>query len=103
MEANARDATPPREDLGIHGVPNRSGNDDMFRTTPLWGLGQRRFFLHDGCTDDLLKAIQARHSYAGECDDSSHLPCYGPSEANTVLTRFNALSEADKQAILDFL
>jgi hypothetical protein len=35
--------------------------------------------------------------------DERHTPCYGPSEANTVIERFNALSEKDKQAILDFL
>ena len=23
---------------------------DMFRTTPLWGIGQRPFFLHDGAS-----------------------------------------------------
>ena len=26
---------------------------DEFRTAPLWGLGQRIFFLHDGRTSDL--------------------------------------------------
>jgi CxxC motif-containing protein (DUF1111 family) len=82
---------------------------DMFRTTPLWGIGQRRFFLHDGRASDLLVAIQAHFSAASECDDSagSHSgfspACYGPSEANAVITRFNALSVSDKQAILDFL
>jgi hypothetical protein len=28
---------------------------------------------------------------------------YGPSEANAVILRFNALSESARQAILDFL
>jgi CxxC motif-containing protein (DUF1111 family) len=32
---------------------------DEFRTAPLWGLGKRIFFLHDGRTKDLLEAIQA--------------------------------------------
>jgi CxxC motif-containing protein (DUF1111 family) len=27
---------------------------DEFRTAPLWGLGQRIFFLHDGRTNDLV-------------------------------------------------
>ena len=76
---------------------------DMFRTTPLWGVGQRTFFLHDGRTNDLLKAIEAHHSHGSDCDDSSKAACYGPSEANTVINRFHALSQADKQAILDFL
>jgi hypothetical protein len=101
----------PYSDLLIHHMGKGLADDitqgvatgDMFRTTPLWGLGQRRFFLHDGRTDDLLNAIHAHHSPAGDCDDSGHSPCYGSSEANTVIQRFNALSESEKQAILDFL
>jgi hypothetical protein len=30
---------------------------DEFRSVPLWGVGQRLFFLHDGRTSDLLQAI----------------------------------------------
>jgi len=41
---------------------------DMFRTTPLCGIGQRRFVLHDGRTSDLLVAIRAHFSAASECD-----------------------------------
>jgi len=76
---------------------------DMFRTTPLWGVGQRLFFLHDGRTADLLEAIEAHASAANDCDDDRHGGCYGPSEANAVIARFNALSKSDRQAILDFL
>ena len=81
---------------------------DMFRTTPLWGIGQRRFFLHDGRTSDLLVTIRAHFSSASECDASAASSgfgptCVGPSEANTVLARFNTLSVSDQQAILDFL
>ena len=47
---------------------------DEFRTAPLWGLGQRIFFLHDGRTTDLVEAIQAHQS-----DGNSK---FGPSEAN---------------------
>jgi CxxC motif-containing protein (DUF1111 family) len=68
---------------------------DEFRTAPLWGLGKRIFFLHDGRTDDLLDAIQA-HRSAG----SSR---FGPSEANAVIDRFNRLDERDKQDLLNFL
>ena len=43
---------------------------DEFRTTPLWGLGQRLYFLHDGRTSDLMVAIQdhfsAEHSNGGD-------------------------------------
>ena len=78
---------------------------DMFRTTPLWGVGQRRFFLHDGRTNDLMKAIEAHFSPGSECEDrgQSSARCYGPSEANTVISLFRGLSATDKQALLDFL
>ena len=62
---------------------------DEFRTAPLWGLGQRLYFLHDGRTSDLLQAIQA---HAGD-----------GSEANATVDRFNHLSEGAKQNLLNFL
>ena len=101
----------PFSDMLIHHMGKGLADDitqglatgDMFRTTPLWGVGQRIFFLHDGRTNDLLKAIRAHHSQGEDCDGVSHSACYGPSEANAVIDRFNVLSERDKQAILDFL
>src|SRR5262249_45526086 len=60
-----------------------------FRTAPLWGLGQRIFFLHDGRTDDLKDAIR-EHASTG-------------SEANAVISRFNGLTEFQKQDLLNFL
>ena len=105
----------PFSDLLIHHMGKGLADDitqgaatgDMFRTTPLWGVGQRIFFLHDGRTDDLLQALEAHQSPGGECgegnDDSRRSPCYGPSEANEVIKRFNQLSVREKQAILDFL
>jgi hypothetical protein len=74
---------------------------DMFRTTPLWGIGQRLFFLHDGRTSDLLAAIQAHASDFDE--DQPGANNYPPSEATKVVQGFNNLPHADKQAILDFL
>jgi len=102
-------------DLLIHHMGKHLADDitqglatgDMFRTTPLWGVGQRRFFLHDGRTDDLLRAIEEHYSPAVTCsEEEGHTTndrCYGPSEANTVVARFRALSPLDRQAILDFL
>jgi hypothetical protein len=75
---------------------------DMFRTTPLWGAGQRIFFLHDGRTDDLLEAIRAHASSGGTAADGKN-GAYPPSEANAVIQRFNALPPGDQQAILEFL
>lgn len=80
---------------------------DMFRTTPLWGIGQRLFLLHDGRTSDLLAAITAHASSGKDGDQSDHdnqnKPGYPPSEATAVIGRFNTLPPSDKQAILDFL
>ena len=60
-----------------------------FRTAPLWGIGQRLFFLHDGRASDLFTAIEA-HSSSG-------------SEAQAVIAKFNALTQQQKQDILNFL
>jgi CxxC motif-containing protein (DUF1111 family) len=68
---------------------------DEFRTAPLWGLGQRIFFLHDGRTKDLIEAIRA-HKSAGDAT-------FGPSEANAVIDKFNQLTEGQKQDLLNFL
>src|SRR2546426_234825 len=84
-------------DLAVHhmgstladGVRQGSAGPDEFRTAPLWGVGQRIFFLHDGRTTDLLQVIQA-HSSSG-------------SEANTVVQRFNNLGAQDQQGLLNFL
>jgi hypothetical protein len=71
------------------GITQGNAGPQQFRTAPLWGVGQRLFFLHDGRTSDLTVAI-ADHSSTG-------------SEANAVITAFNALSESNQQAILVFL
>jgi CxxC motif-containing protein (DUF1111 family) len=71
------------------GVTQGVANGQEFRSAPLWGIGQRIFFLHDGRTNDLLAAIQA-HSSPG-------------SEANKVISNFNRLDDRDQQAILVFL
>lgn len=106
-------------DLLIHHMGNGLADNitqglaqgDMFRTTPLWGIGQRIFFLHDGRTSDLLAAIQAHASIPGQDDQGENGVqgsgnrgnSYPPSEAAAVIHKFNALPSTDKQAILDFL
>ena len=76
-------------------VSQGNAGGDEFRTAPLWGLGKRIFFLHDGRTRDLLEAIQAHASFGGNQ--------YPPSEANQVVGQFNRLNEIDKQHVLNFL
>lgn len=90
-------------DLLLHHMgPNLADNvsqgvagGDEFRTAPLWGLGQRIFFMHDGRTNDLVKAIQA-HSSSGNRS-------YQSSEANGVVNNYNHLSSGDQQDLLNFL
>ena len=79
-------------DMGVglaDGVSQGQAGPREFRTAPLWGLGQRIFFLHDGRTSDLMEAIQEHRSDG--------------SEANGVIRRFNDLRESDQQHILNFL
>ena len=90
-------------DLALHHMGSVLADDigqgvaqgDEFRTAPLWGLGQRIFFLHDGRTKDLLEAIRM-HAYGGKSP-------YPPSEANLVIRRFNQLNVTQQQNLLDFL
>jgi CxxC motif-containing protein (DUF1111 family) len=94
-------------DLALHAMgPGLADNvlqgaaaGDEFRTAPLWGLGQRIFFLHDGRTSDLVQAIQAHASGGGRGWNSQ----FGPSEANRVIANYNALSAAQQQDLLNFL
>jgi CxxC motif-containing protein (DUF1111 family) len=82
------------------GVSQGQAGPDQFRTAPLWGIGQRIFFLHDGRTTDLLQAILAHQSDPGTGAGGLF---YQASEANQVINNFSALSKNDKQSILDFL
>lgn len=76
---------------------------DEFRTAPLWGLGQRIFFLHDGRTNDLVQAIQAHSSGGWSRGQSNWSSSSGPSEANRVIANYNNLSSAQQQDLLNFL
>ena len=90
-------------DLALHAMgPGLADNilqgaaaGDEFRTAPLWGLGQRLFFLHDGRTTDLVEAIRAHQSKANKK--------FGDSEANAVIDRFEKLDARDAQNLLNFL
>jgi hypothetical protein len=90
-------------DLAVHNMGPGLADDiiqgrargDEFRTAPLWGLGQRVFFLHDGRANNLVTAIAAHASAANQQ--------FPASEANTVINRFNAQPAATRQDILNFL
>ena len=71
------------------GITQGGAGPDEFRTAPLWGVGQRVFFLHDGRTTNLVEAIRDHKSKG--------------SEANRVIEHFNKLSTQEQQEIIDFL
>ena len=77
------------------GVTQGQAGPREFRTAPLWGLGQRIFFLHDGRTNALITAIQAHESQGTTNRDGS--------EANAVIRMFNQLPDSQKQDLLNFL
>jgi CxxC motif-containing protein (DUF1111 family) len=82
----------PYSDFQLHDIG--TGDDisqgeadgNEFRTAPLWGAGQRLFFLHDGSASNMLQAINA---HAGE--------------AQTVINNFNRLTQAQQLDLLNFL
>lgn len=71
------------------GISQGSAGPDEFRTAPLWGLGQRLFFLHDGRSTDLGLTI-LEHQSEG-------------SEANGVVDNFKALTPSQQQDLLNYL
>jgi CxxC motif-containing protein (DUF1111 family) len=77
------------------GVTQGQAGPREFRTAPLWGLGKRLFFLHDGRTSDLREAIRAHRS--------GSFFTFNASEANEVIKNFNALRDNEKQDVLNFL
>ena len=87
----------PYSDFALHrmgsnladGIVQGEAGPEKFRTAPLWGVGQRVFFLHDGRTMSIVEAIEAHLS--------------GGSEANAVIEGFNALTPSERQDILNFL
>jgi CxxC motif-containing protein (DUF1111 family) len=86
----------PFSDIAVHNmgaladrVPQGGAGSDEFRSAPLWGAGQRLFFLHDGRTADIVAAINA-HSSTG-------------SEANTSVSNLAARSATDRQDLVNFL
>ncbi|HTS48660.1 MAG TPA: di-heme oxidoredictase family protein [Bryobacteraceae bacterium] len=116
----------PYSDFALHhmgsnladGILQGSAGPDEFRTAPLWGVGQRLFFLHDGRTADLLQAIHAHSSPGSDCVSSQSMLRFDAdatsfqsfaqgstcgSEANEVLKNFNALSKTQQQDVVNFL
>ncbi len=118
----------PYSDFALHhmgaqlvdGIAQGTAGPDEFRTAPLWGVGQRLFFLHDGRTSNLLTAILFHSDSSGDCTtiqnvslftDLTNGSIYEPtvtsqvctSEANSVISAFRSLSSSQQQDILNFL
>jgi CxxC motif-containing protein (DUF1111 family) len=77
------------------GLAQGGAGPDEFRTSPLWGIGQRLWFLHDGRTNNIVTAIEDHYSLGNTT--------YGPSEANQSVTNFNNLSSKNQQDLVNFL
>jgi Di-haem oxidoreductase, putative peroxidase len=86
----------PFSDFALHlmdsgladGVTQGEASSADFRTAPLWGIGQRLFFMHDGRARNLLDAIKAHAPNAG----ASAANCTAAmGEACQVIVLFNNL------------
>jgi CxxC motif-containing protein (DUF1111 family) len=108
----------PYSDVALHHmgpgladfVSQGAAGPDEFRTAPLWGVGQRIFFLHDGRAGPgnggLLNAILAHRSTNTSCVPGQVFTSDGVrcnSEANAVINQFTALTTSQQQDILNFL
>ena len=116
----------PFSDFAVHhmgstladGVNQGGAGPGDFRSAPLWGVGQRLFFLHDGRTSDLFQAIQAHTSPGNTCVTTQNFQQFNAngiwfqpfvqsqlcaSEANAVVAKYNALSATKQQDVLNFL
>ena len=87
----------PFSDFALHhmgpgladGISQGHAGSDEFRTAPLWGAGQRIFFLHNGSTSDIVAALGL---HAGPCAIGQ--TC---SEATQVINTFNSLNQMQQQ------
>jgi len=77
------------------GLAQGQAGPDEFRTAPLWGIGQRLWFMHDGRTSNIVTAIEDHYSLGNST--------YPASEANQSVTNFNNLSSKNQQDLVNFL
>jgi Di-haem oxidoreductase, putative peroxidase len=80
------------QQMGAHlgdDIQQGAAAGDEFRSTPLWGLGQRILFLHGECTSDLAQASRGDSKCA-------------PPEAHAVLGLYKSLRPNDTQELRNF-
>jgi Di-haem oxidoreductase, putative peroxidase len=106
----------PFSDFALHvmdptladGVTQGQAGSAQFRTAPLWGIGQRLFFMHDGRANDLLTAILDHAPTAGTTTNNN-CAATPNNEACQVIVLFNSLpatstnGAASRQDLLNFL
>ncbi|HLJ87167.1 MAG TPA: di-heme oxidoredictase family protein [Candidatus Angelobacter sp.] len=118
----------PFSDFALHhmgatltdGVNQGLAGPDEFRTAPLWGLGQRLFFMHDGHDTSIVQAILDHETASSSCTTintpgetfilngqtktlTSQTQHFCGSEANAVIGKFKALTVSQQQDLMDFL
>ena len=118
----------PFSDYAVHhmgsnladGVNQGLAGPDEFRTGPLWGIGQRLFFMHDGRDDNIIQAILDHESPGSVCTtvksvsetvtingQAKSIPSRTTqtcgSEANLVIEKFRTLTISQKQDLINFL
>ena len=94
IEALSGKVFHPYSDFLVHqmgpeladGLPQEGSKGGEFRTTPLWGTGIKRFFLHDSRANSIHEAI-----------------LYHGGQASSVRDAYKQLPEKDKKALLAFL
>jgi Di-haem oxidoreductase, putative peroxidase len=92
----------PYSDFALHsmghdgdGVSQGNAGPTQFRTAPLWGAGQRFFFMHDGRFFNLNNAVKG-HCPAGDSTTT-------PNESCGVINNYLSLSPANETLILEFV
>jgi CxxC motif-containing protein (DUF1111 family) len=90
-------------DLALHhmgplladSITQGAAGGDQFRTAPLWGVGQRLFFLHDGRTSDIVATIIDHFSNGNST--------YQSSEAQVAISHFTQLPASSQQDLVNFV
>lgn len=94
MEPLSNKVFYPYSDFLVHdlgpdladGIPQEGSKGGEFRTPPLWGLKTRKYFMHDGRTQDLHEAIMMHDGQAAEVRDE-----------------YAKISSVDRQSLTAFL
>lgn len=103
----------PFSDFALHHMGGLADNvgqgsalGDQFRSAPLWGLGQRLFFLHDGREPQSPASSTENPLYNVIQDHCLPVPTsssFPPSEACAVVNNFNNLTLGQQQNLINFL